>query len=234
METQTGLSAPLNTSKSVSLMYHCSLHLTKHTNINTTPWSLCWSANKNTTRYNWLEAVKLSPFMGMQADMGGPHFPLRHLDSEVLIWYPDSQKRRMVVLWGKPWHGEGSQRKPPYSGTRGWVQFILPAEKQNSDEKGPCFSKHQTSSTPPKLDIRPYPAESRWPLGSISVQLQKSWRRWVLRGSSGHPLLDYGPVALDLDICSGSITVAGYCLCSPSALLHFCSTPPCAFVCFWL
>lgn len=52
METQTGLSAPLNTSKSVSLMYHCSLHLTKHTNINTTPWSLCWSANKNTTRYN--------------------------------------------------------------------------------------------------------------------------------------------------------------------------------------
>lgn len=39
------------------------------------------------------------PLMGTQADMGGCHFPWRHLENDgVLSWYPDSQKRRMVVF----------------------------------------------------------------------------------------------------------------------------------------
>lgn len=30
----------------------------------------------------------------------------------------------MMLFWGKPRQGEGSQRKPPCSGTRGWEQFL--------------------------------------------------------------------------------------------------------------
>ena len=80
------------------------------------------------------QSFKLVPLI--QAGIGGTHFPWRHLEMAILLlmWKPGSQKKRMELLWGKPWQGDGSQRKPPCSGTRGWVQLLsLPAETQNTE-----------------------------------------------------------------------------------------------------
>lgn len=82
--------------------------------------------------------------MGTQAGIGGCHFPWRHLETWTLLmmWYPGSQKKWMVLFWGKPRHGDGSQRKPPCSGTRGWVQLLSrPVETQRGVIKATCLKK---------------------------------------------------------------------------------------------
>lgn len=77
------------------------------------------------------DSSRLSPLTGLQAGIGGCHLPWWHLDTRTLMWYPGSQNKWMELFWGKPRHGDGSQRKPPCSGTRGWVQlFSRPAEAQ--------------------------------------------------------------------------------------------------------
>lgn len=81
------------------------------------------------------DSSRLSPLTGMQAGIGGCHLPWWHLDTRTLMWYPGSQNKWIELFWGKPRHGDGSQRKPPCSGTRGWVQlFSRPAEAQMRTE----------------------------------------------------------------------------------------------------
>lgn len=73
--------------------------------------------------------------LGTQAGIGVCHLPWRHLEMRVLVlkWYPGSQKKWMELLWGNPRHGDGSQRKPPCSGTRGWEQLpSRPAENNKT------------------------------------------------------------------------------------------------------
>lgn len=80
----------------------------------------------------------LLPPMGKHLGMGGCHFPWRHLEMRILLlmWYPGSQKKRMLLFWGKPRHGDGSQRKPTCSGTRGWVQLLSrPGEREKRKKR---------------------------------------------------------------------------------------------------
>ncbi len=99
-----------------------------------------------TANMNFISLVRtLSPLIGMQAGIGGCHLPWRHLDTRILLlmWNPGSQKKWMVLFWGKPRHGDGSQRKPPCSGTRGWVQLLSrPVKTQNHSVERIFNSSH--------------------------------------------------------------------------------------------
>lgn len=90
-----------------------------------------FSNQSKSAKAKWFVIYKFVPFIGTQGGMGDNHFPRWHLEMGLLmaVWYPGSQKTRMTVLCGKPRQGDGSQRKPPCSGTRGWEQlYSLPAE----------------------------------------------------------------------------------------------------------
>lgn len=122
----------------------------------------CYNTTKNATFsvyffFNkcWLSHISLQlklniflPLMGTQAGIGGCHFPWRHLETRtLLIWYPGSQKRWMVLLWGNPRHGVGSQRNPPCSGTRGWEQLLnRPVETQPRFDETKCWWRSSLAS----------------------------------------------------------------------------------------
>lgn len=128
--------------------------------------------------------------MGMQAGIGGIHLPCRHLEAVTLLlmWYPGSQKKWMLLFWGKPWHGDGLQRNPPCSGTRGWVQLLSrPVQTQKVAVRANLRSKGGVSLLP-LWKPRPLVQSSPAPIAHTADWLTLSFLLIKKRNPSFFPL----------------------------------------------